>query len=302
MVRPDWIAVDWGTTRLRVWAMRGDQPVDKRSSDQGMGKLAPDQFEPALLDLVADWLPPAGEKPMPVIACGMVGARTGWVEAEYRQVPCTPLDPHRATRPPVKDPRLSVHILPGLCQIDPPDVMRGEETQIAGFLAAHPDFHGTLCLPGTHCKWVGIRAGEVTGFHTFMTGELYALLSGQSVLRLTVGDARPEAAAFDAAVAQALAAPETVALHLFPLRAAALLQGLTPAEGAGRLSGLLIGAEIAAARALWSGRHVAVIGAPELSQLYVRGLTMAGGDAYEQDGAALVLAGLSAAATALEKT
>lgn len=302
MVRPDWIAVDWGTTRLRVWAMRGDQPIDKRSSDQGMGKLAPDQFEPALLDLVQDWLPTDAGRPMPVIACGMVGARTGWVEAEYRQVPCAPLDPHRATRPPVKDPRLSVHILPGLCQIDPPDVMRGEETQIAGFLAAQPDFHGTLCLPGTHCKWVGIRSGQVIGFHTFMTGELYALLTQHSVLRLTVGEAPPASETFETAVTQVLNAPESMPLHLFPLRASALLEGLTPEMAAGRLSGLLIGAEIAAARPLWTGRRVAVIGAPDLSQLYARGLTLAGGDAYLQDGAALALAGLSAAALTLETT
>lgn len=302
MVRPDWIAVDWGTTRLRVWAMRGDQPIDRRSSDQGMGKLTPAGFEPALLDLVQDWLPDSADQPIPVIACGMVGARTGWVEAEYRQVPCAPLDPQRATRPPVSDPRLAVHILPGLCQIDPPDVMRGEETQIAGFLAAEPDFQGTLCLPGTHCKWVGIRSGRVTGFHTFMTGELYALLTQQSVLRLTVGDARPAPEAFDAALAQSLGAPDSIPLHLFPLRAAALLQGLTPETAAGRLSGLLIGAEIAAARELWTGYRVAVIGAPDLSRLYTRGLTLAGGDAYLHDGAALALAGLSAAALNLETT
>lgn len=302
MVRPDWIAVDWGTTRLRVWAMRGDQPIDKRSSDQGMGKLSPTGFEPALLALVQDWLPDATEAPVPIIACGMVGARTGWVEAEYRQVPCAPLDPRRATRPPVSDPRLSVHILPGLSQIDPPDVMRGEETQIAGFLAAQPDFHGTLCLPGTHCKWVGIKSGQVIGFHTFMTGELYALLTQHSVLRLTVGEARPAPETFETAVTQVLDAPDSMPLHLFPLRASALLEGLPPELAAGRLSGLLIGAEIAAARPLWTGRRVAVIGAPDLSQLYAKGLTLAGGDAYLQDGATLALAGLSAAALNLETT
>lgn len=299
MVRPDWIAVDWGTTRLRVWAMQGAQALDSRSSDKGMGTLSPQDFEPALLELVADWL---GREAMPVIACGMVGARTGWAEAEYRKVPCTALGPGRATRPPVRDARLAVHILPGLAQDDPPDVLRGEETQIAGFLAQNPDFDGTLCLPGTHCKWVAVAQGQVRGFHTFMTGELYALLAQHSVLRLTIGTARPDHAAFETALAQALDRPDAVALHLFPLRAAALLQGQDGAHSAGRLSGLLIGAEIAAARGLWQERRVAVIGAPELGQLYVRGLTMAGADAYQQDGAALVLAGLASAAAALGET
>lgn len=295
MVSPDWIAVDWGTTRLRAWAMSGTQVLDARTSDKGMGALTPDQFEPALLDLVGDWL----QTRPPVIACGMVGARTGWVEADYRAVPCPPLDPARATRPPVRDARLEVHILPGLSQADPPDVMRGEETQIAGFLAGEPDFAGVLCLPGTHCKWVQIHKGTVVAFHTFMTGELYALLARQSVLRLTIGEAQPDPDAFAAAAGAALSAPDLVPAQIFPLRAAALLDGLTAAAAAGRLSGLLIGAEIAAARTLWRDQRVAVIANPDLATLYRQVLIRDGADAYERDGAALVLAGLTAAASAL---
>ena len=59
MTQPDgpWIAVDWGTSRLRAWAMDGGRAVENRSSDQGMGGLAPEAFEPALLSLIIDWLP-----------------------------------------------------------------------------------------------------------------------------------------------------------------------------------------------------------------------------------------------------
>lgn len=299
MVRPDWIAVDWGTTRLRVWAMQADKVLESRVSDKGMGALTPGGFEPALLELVGDWLEDG--RPTPVIACGMVGARTGWAEAEYRPVPCTPLDPQRATRPPVRDPRLQVHILPGLSQTDPPDVLRGEESQVAGFLAHRPDFRGTLCLPGTHCKWVSIADGKVRGFHTFMTGEIYALLTRQSVLRLTIGDARPDNTAFLEASAQVAANTDMAIAGLFPLRAAALLSGLAPEQAAGRLSGLLIGAELAAAQPLWQGVPVIVIGAPDLSALYLGALTQAGADAHQMDGSQLVLAGLTAAAAALTR-
>ena len=292
---PDWIAVDWGTTRLRVWAMAGADVLDSRSSDKGMGALGPDQFEPALLDLIGDWI--AGRPP--VIACGMVGARGGWAEAEYRATPCAALDPARAIRPKAADPRLDVHILPGLSQLDPPDVMRGEETQIAGFLAGQPDFDGTLCLPGTHCKWVRISGGVVEGFHTFMTGEIYALLTRHSVLRLTVGDARPDAAAFLKAAAQALANPDLSPAGMFPLRAGALLAGLPAQDAAGRLSGLLVGAELAAARPLWLDRRTIIIGAPDLAAFYHQALTQAGADAHVMDGAALVLSGLTAARAAI---
>lgn len=289
----DWIAVDWGTTRLRAWAMRGAQPLDARASDRGMGGLSPAGFEPALLDLIGDWLPAAGR--MRVVACGMVGARGGWAEAEYRATPCPPLDPRRAIRAPARDPRLDVRILPGLSQAEPPDVMRGEETQIAGFLAENPGFEGSLCLPGTHSKWVRLARDRVEGFRTFLTGELFSLLAGQSVLRLTIGAARPDPEALAEAGAEALADPHAAPSGLFALRAAALLRDLAPERAAGRLSGLLIGAELAAARDFWRNGPTVIVGAPDLARRYEALLLAAGAQACHKDGAALVLAGLAAA-------
>ena len=133
--------------------------------------------------------------------------RQGWIEAPYATVPCAALTPGRLVRPQLVDARLSVHVVPGLKQETPADVMRGEETQIAGFLAQEPQFDGVLCLPGTHTKWVRVSAGEVVSFQTFMTGEMFALLSGQSVLRHgTAGDGW-DAAAFAAGLDQALSRP-----------------------------------------------------------------------------------------------
>ena len=296
---PDWIAVDWGTTRLRVWAMQGPKAVQSRNSDKGMGGLARDGFEPALLDLIHDWLPAQGR--MPVIACGMVGARTGWAEAEYRAVPCTPLDPHQAIRPAVRDARLDVRILPGLSQAAPADVMRGEETQIAGYLASDPGFDGTLCLPGTHCKWVRIARGRVEAFQTYMTGEMFSLISRQSVLRLSLGGATPDIEAAAQGAAEAMADPHAVERGLFSLRAGALLHNLVPEQAAGRLSGLLIGAELGAARDFWHNRKTIIIGAPELAALYETPMRASGADVARMDGGQLVLAGLSAAHLALQE-
>lgn len=296
---PDWIAVDWGTTRLRVWAMQGAQAIQSRNSDKGMGGLTRDAFEPALLELIHDWLPDSGR--MPVIACGMVGARTGWAEADYRATPCPPLDPHRAIRPDVRDARLDVRILPGLSQAAPADVMRGEETQIAGYLASDPGFDGTLCLPGTHCKWVRIAQGRVETFQTYMTGEMFSLISRQSVLRLSLGGAVPDAAATARGAADALADPHAAQRDLFSLRAGALLQHLGPEQAAGRLSGLLIGAELGAAREFWHNHRTIIIGAPELAALYETPMRAAGADVARMDGAALVLAGLGAAHRALQE-
>ena len=240
----EWIAVDWGTSHLRAWAMAGARVLDSARSDQGMGGLARAGFEPALMALVGGWLPATGA--VPVIACGMVGSRQGWVEAPYRAVPCAPLDPMRAVTAPALDPRLSVQVIPGLRQTTPPDVMRGEETQIAGFIAANPGWDGILCLPGTHSKWVHLSAGEVVSFQTFLTGEMFALLSEHSVLRhsLSGWDEGGFAEGLDAGLER----PERLLQRLFALRAEGLLQGLDPGVARARLSGLLIGAELAAAR------------------------------------------------------
>lgn len=92
-------------------------------------------------------------------------------------VPCAPPSIRNATGVDAADPRLDVLILPGIKQLTPPDVMRGEETQIAGFLADNQNYTGTLCLPGTHTKWVALKDGRIERFRTFMTGETFALLS-----------------------------------------------------------------------------------------------------------------------------
>jgi len=264
-----WIAVDWGTSNLRAWAIGADGGVLARArSDEGMGKLSREDFEPALLRLIAPWL--AGSPP--VLACGMVGSRQGWCEAPYRVVPCTPLDPAAQASAPTLDPRLRVRIAPGLKQAAPPDVMRGEETQIAGALTLMPGYDGILCLPGTHSKWAEISAGAVVGFRTFMTGELFALLSEASVLRHGMQGDGWDDHAFDAALSDALSRPEQIAARLFALRAEGLIADLPPAAARSRLSGLLIGIELAAARPFWLGRRVTLIGAEGLSAAYARAL------------------------------
>jgi 2-dehydro-3-deoxygalactonokinase len=255
-----------------------------------MGALKSDGFEPALLDLVQDWL---GAGRTPVLACGMVGAKQGWQEAPYVRVPAKPADlvPMRASA--VRDPRLSLSIVPGLSQSNPPDVMRGEETQIAGFLAKGPGFDGILCLPGTHTKWVHLSAGEVVSFQTCMTGEMFALLSGQSVLRHSVGGTALDPESFATAVSDTLSRPERLAQRLFSIRADATLNGTGAAVARARLSGALIGAELAATRPYWLGQQVVVAGAPDLADLYVRALATQGTPARSLDAAPLTLAGLA---------
>lgn len=290
-VHPDWIAIDWGTSNLRVWAMSGDdEPLAEAQSDRGMGKLTPPEFEPALLALIAPWL----HKPLTALACGMVGARQGWTEAAYARTPCTP-SPTTFTRAPTTTPGLTVHIIPGVSQDSPADVMRGEETQIAGFLHANPGWDGVLCMPGTHTKWVHLSAGEIVSFQTVMTGELFATLSAQTVLRHSMTAEGFDDAAFATAMSDTISRPERLAARLFSIRAESLLHGQTAAQARARLSGLLIGAELAATRAYWLGQQIAIIGDGKVARLYQQALATQGAQARLTDTTTITLAGLIAA-------
>ncbi|TGD67526.1 2-dehydro-3-deoxygalactonokinase [Tabrizicola sp. WMC-M-20] len=296
-VTPDWIAVDWGTSNLRVWAMGPDGILAQAMSDDGMGRLSPDRFEPALLALIAPWL---GTGVKPVIACGMVGSRQGWHEAPYRAVPCTPLDRAGLVRVPVKDARVAVYIAPGLKQTRPADVMRGEETQIAGALALHPAFDGVMCLPGTHSKWAHISAGEVVSFQTYLTGEMFALLSEHSVLRHGMAGKFWDDAAFDIGLSDALSRPDRIGAQLFTLRAEGLIADLPSDQARARLSGLLIGVELAAAKPYWLGQPVTLIGAEALCRSYARALLAQGVTARILPATECTLAGLASLARTLE--
>lgn len=288
-----WFAVDWGTTNLRIWAFdENDTVIDHLTSDRGMNVLGPDDFEPALLDLIAPLLGPA---PATVICCGMVGAKQGWAEAPYIAVPCNPPDGRAALPVASKDTRLDVRILPGVVQSTPADVMRGEETQIAGYLAQDPEFFGTLCLPGTHTKWAQISACEIVSFRTFMSGELFALLGKQSVLRHgidTEGWSEPD---FLDAVSDAMSTPAQLASRLFGLRADGLVNGLSAQAANARLSGYLIGLELAGTKPYWLGQDIILIGEPDLCGLYSRALAAQSVASRTVLGGDMTLAGLRSA-------
>jgi len=288
------LAVDWGTSRLRVWALADDGTVRARaSSDAGMSSLAADGYETALLDLVGPWLDPGTR--LPVLVCGMAGARQGWREAGYRAVPCRPVEPGAAVPVPTADRRLAVAIIPGLSQRDPPDVMRGEETQLAGLSARLGAADSVVCLPGTHAKWALLSGGLVTGFTTVMTGELFGLLASQSILRHSIAPAGDDDEVFLDAVDAMLATPERLTAALFSVRAAGLV-GNQPVAGArSRLSGLLIGAELAQTRELWRRAPVHLVGAGPLVARYRLALIRAGAQTVIEDGEALTLTGLAAA-------
>jgi 2-dehydro-3-deoxygalactonokinase len=236
-----------------------------------------------------------------VLICGMAGARQGWVEAPYLK---TPTQLHALHEGAIRVPAAGdIRILPGLAQANAqhPDVMRGEETQLLG--VTEPDYSGLACIPGTHSKWVQVEAGSVVGFTTYMTGELFAVLSKNSILAHAVesaGTPATESGAFRAGLGAAKAEPADITAALFRIRAAQLLGFEQRADGASRLSGLLIGLEIAAAlRRHGTRQPVRLIGAGSLGRLYEAALVEAGFHVTLIDAEQASRAGLLKAATEL---
>ncbi|MEM7197385.1 MAG: 2-dehydro-3-deoxygalactonokinase [Pseudomonadota bacterium] len=283
-----WIGADWGTTNLRLFAMDDhNQVMTQQKLASGFGSLTPREFESHLRKGLHAWDLP---KHTTIIACGMVGARTGWIEAPYQETPAFDIA-QDLTKAPTSSPALEVWIAPGICQMNPCDVMRGEETQIAGFLMGNPKFAGQLCLPGTHSKWVKIDHGVIQNFRTVMTGELFGLLIHHSSLQNAIDPTAWDDATFLQALHEGANAPQMINTNLFGVRAENLLQ-TQPACALARLSGLLVGGELAAYK---DTQSVIVIGDSEISARYHMGMKALGIDAEIYDGTEMVIKGLIAA-------
>lgn len=247
MTEPAYVAVDWGTSSFRLWLVdRSGRVLAERRSDEGMLAAAKAGFPGVLQAHLAAVSAPDH---LPVLVCGMAGAKTGWVEAGYVDTPA-PLAAILKQAARVPGAARDIRILPGIAQRDKvaPDVMRGEETQLLGALGLEAAGETLVCMPGTHSKWVRVKDGTVAHFSTFMTGELFSVVSRETILSLAVAgaDEAEDTASFKTAVKAAFAAPAFAANLLFTARSRQLLFGGTPAAARETLSGTLIGTELAA--------------------------------------------------------
>ena len=279
------IALDWGTSNLRASLLDAHgQALETRSAPGGVMAVQGGQFAQALLALCADWL---AQTNCPLMASGMIGSRQGWREAPYLDAPTSLA---QAARQLITVPVMVadghaerlLHIAPGLRCLDSAgefDVMRGEETQIWG-----ADLPASSCcvLPGTHSKWAWLgEGGAIRHFKTFMTGELYGLLTQHSILgRLMVFGAQAGASqheAFAAGVRLGLRGHAELSHTLFAARTAGLMGRVAPEALPDFLSGILLGAEIGGATAGAEPlQQVTLIGDEALCQRYSLALELKG--------------------------
>lgn len=302
MSRAHLIALDWGTTNVRAALLDGDANVlEERRGISGVGELSAPGFGERFDELIEGW--PA----LPAIAAGMVGSRQGWKEAGYLPCPAD-LAALAGGLTQIQHGERTIHVVPGLKVQSGErfDVIRGEETQIAGLLADQPSFSGTVVLPGTHSKWVRVNEGLIEQFSTYMTGELFDLLSKQSILRHAVlpldGEEKTASEqSFSSAVRAALTAPGSNWGRLFDIRGRSLLTEQSPSSLHAHLSGLLIGMEFeAAATDGYDVQCIHVIGDEALVGIYNEAASVLGADVICHNGGHLIWPALLSLARAVE--
>jgi 2-dehydro-3-deoxygalactonokinase len=299
----DFLAADWGTSNLRAWRLAPDGTVrDVRRLPWGVAGLKPGE---AARKLEEELRPALGAEALPAVLCGMIGSAMGIAEAPYADCPADAADIARRLLQ-VDD---HTFIVPGLRGLRPdgfPDVIRGEETKVLGWLRLDPRRRRgdhVLCLPGTHCKWVRVSDGCIRDFLTCMSGELFALLSEKSVLRPGAPPSDPDAFAEGLRYG---AASGPLASRLFTVRAR--MVGPPPGErlhggqAASFLSGLLIGDETARLPqllGLHEGSSIGLMGERSLCDLYAPALSRKGLVVEEADAEQAVVAGLASLYAAL---
>lgn len=285
---PTLFALDWGTSSLRAYALGpGGQVLATCRSDHGIMNLPAvpaihspaDAFEAALQALCGPWL--KAHPDTPLIACGMVGSAQGWREAPYRPLPARAAELAQSVTVIARPAGQPLHVVPGLLQTgELPNVMRGEETQIAGVLQSLADEGYTptrllIGLPGTHTKWAWIEHGAVVRFDTFMTGEVFAALSRHTILgRTMVADPPHDEAAFvrGLSVARSSLGALGVLSTVFSVRTLGLTGQLAGCAQPDYLSGLLIGHEVAAMAPSLGDTPVVLCGEPLLCVRYATAL------------------------------
>lgn len=255
------LLIDWGSTNLRAKLIVHDRVISLREASDGIRHCQGRDYDGILTSLCGDW-----KKKHPdlrVIMSGMIGSREGWREAPYVNAPAGVFDLAAKAITVTSRTFGEIFLLPGVRCDDPDtgtsDMMRGEETQVAGLLTDLPHEGSTVCLPGTHSKWVHCRDGRLGHFRTFLTGEAFALLTRDSLIAGSGGPPDPDSPAF--ARGLDLSGKEGGLLHHLFLGRTEMLAGHVDAtELPSVVSGILIGHEIREAMKICPDPPVYLIG------------------------------------------
>ena len=302
------IAGDWGTSNLRLFLCEyresGSSIILETLKGPGVSQVQ-GNFEEVFFNLVGNWINSHGQ--LPVIISGMAGSTIGWKEAAYIQCPASAqqIIEGRIT---FKARGLEISIISGLEVNNPiglPDVIRGEELQLMGWMqlcgtntaAGREPGTELVVLPGTHNKWILLKHGNIETFITALTGELFALLRNHSILIADRNTSLFDETAFFKGIKTIERLDETSLLHgLFSTRSEQVMGNLTEEQGQSYLSELLIGSDIYGALRLFRKiepglSSVVLIGEDQLCERYKLVFDYLGINAKRTDTSEIAIAG-----------
>jgi len=262
------IGMDWGTSSLRAFLIGNDGTViDMISTSLGIMHVEDRDFDSVFHDLLRDWL---AERALPVVASGMITSRNGWVETPYLSVPSGINELACALVAHESSMGVQLRFVTGMTtdHDGAPDVMRGEETQIAGASAAGLG-DGVYVMPGTHSKWITVENDKISDYMTYMTGELFGSLKSHTILGALMSAGPFNEDGYRLGVQAGLSSDGNLLHELFQVRTKPLFGIISEDMSADYLSGMLIGAEIRyAAQNVDDGQIITIVGRGDLADRY----------------------------------
>ena len=264
-----YLTVDGGTTNTRVYLVKDRVITDSLSVPAGAvnGKEA---IGAALRAAVAEILPRNRIEETYVsgiIASGMITSESGLCPVPHVPAPAGAKE---------LAANLRTGSFPDICGIpflfipgvilrgDTPentDVMRGEETELAGILTRINDPDALYLLPGSHSKLIEIDGeGRIVRFSTAMTGEILSAAAEHTILKYSTGFAEAGEGIREDSLYEGYEACLGYGINraLFSVRMKKNFFGGSGAECFGYLLGAVLCGEIN--QILASGKRKAVIG------------------------------------------
>ena len=276
------LSCDWGTSnfRLRLIEASTFSVLHEQRSNEGISATyqtwqtsGKDRWN-FYLDIIQSNLAVLEEKTgtslqnIPVVLSGMASSTIGMMELPYKQAPFYADGRDLVTNiiKATDDFKHDIIIISGATT--GVDVMRGEETQMAGAFPEQKDM--VIIFPGTHSKHSFIKDGMVTDIKTYMTGEFFELLSKKSILAASIEegdglDSNNNRQSFKKGIE--ISGSENILHSCFTVRTNSIFQKLTKQENFYYLSGLLIGNELRMLQSL-NTTDILLVGNSDICLLY----------------------------------
>lgn len=268
------ISIDWGTTnfRLRLVDYNSLEIIKEITNGDGVKKVHDSFFKNKssnqkdfflnYINKLINQLKIPGEN-IPIVISGMASSTLGVQELKYSELPITLDGENLFSRRLSSSLYKNIFLVSGAKTTE--DIIRGEETQALGFLTDIDK--GILILPGTHSKHVVVKNQKIIDFKTYLTGELFDLITNYSILKSNI-----ESTSYNILESQFFldglekGFSKKMTHYLFSIRSKEILQKIDRKENYFFLSGLLIGDELNCLNKNYQNIYIA--GSSKISKMY----------------------------------